>query len=150
VGFITCCSLWRIIFSQIPFKKIGFPREDFFVYVDDYEWTYRITRQGGKIVVFPDLQIEDIIKSWHTKEEKASFFYKILNTNDEKRVYYTIRNRIVFERENFVDNEIVYKINMFLFLTFLKLYKNRNNKKQYETILKAIRDGLDKKLGRFP
>ncbi|NPA53713.1 MAG: glycosyltransferase [Aquificae bacterium] len=147
-GFIYAAPYGGLFFHKSLLDKIGFPREEFFVYVDDYEWTYRIKKNGGKIVALLDLKIEDIDKSWHIKRKGKSFFSKILNTDDYKRVYYTIRNRIVFEQENFVKNRFIYNINKFLFLLALRLYKNKNNEKQYKIVLKAIEDGYKRRLGR--
>lgn len=129
-------------------EKIGFPNEDFFIYVDDYEWSYRIIKNKGKIYGIFHVKIEDIDKSWHVKNKNKSFFYKIMNTNELKRTYYTIRNRVYFERKEFVSNKFLYNLNKLLFFLALSLYKRKNNKKQYKTVLKAIEDGLKGKLGK--
>ena len=46
--------------SSILVSKIGFPREDFVLYVEDTEFTLRLKNNGGKIYFIPDVRISDL------------------------------------------------------------------------------------------
>ena len=148
IGNLYAVPYGGTILHKNLLEKIGFPNEEFFIYVDDYEWSYRITKNNGRIYGIFSIKIEDIDKSWHVKSKNKSFFYKIMNTDELKRTYYTIRNRVYFEKREFISNELLYNLNKVLFFLALSLYKRKDNKKQYKTVLKAIEDGLKGKLGK--
>ncbi len=147
ISVIKAAPYGGLLFHKNLIQRIGLPREEFFVYVDDYEWTYRISKKGGNIFSIFSAKIEDIDKSWHKKKDKKSFFSKIFEAEDSFRIYYLVRNRTVFELENFVENKLLYKINRYLFFRILKIY-GRNKPERYKLIINAIKDGEEGKLGK--
>ncbi|MBX6361782.1 MAG: glycosyl transferase family 2, partial [Acidobacterium ailaaui] len=129
--------------------KIGFPNEDFFVYADDHEWSYRLTKAGGKILLCWKSQLEDLEMSWHIAENRLTTFDVLLKTATGYRVYYAIRNRIFFEINNLVFSKPLYLINMLAFKFFLWFFSLIYEKfERYKLVNLAIRDGLNGNLGK--
>ncbi|WP_291493531.1 glycosyltransferase [Desulfurella sp.] len=145
-GTICDATYGGLLFHKSILKKIGYPNERFYVYVDDSEWSYRITKTGGKIYIVLDSEIEDLhlssYENWDSKEP-GSFLAK----GDPFVVYYSVRNDVVYKLDNFVDNKIIYFINLFLYLTIITLI-NLPDMKNAKIILKAIRDGYKRRLGK--
>lgn len=132
-----------LFFHRRLLDTIGYPREDYYLYVDDHEFTYRVTKRGGKILLVPESKIDEIDKSWlYTPPGRAAVLPTFLRGDDLKRLYYTVRNNVIFDKDNFSDNRCAYLLNKCVYLGYLRvislLYrKNRH----YNTILKAVADG---------
>lgn len=125
-----------LFFHKVLIDKIGYPNEKFFLYVDDYEWTYKIS----KIILIKDSLIKDIDKTTIKTSKINNFFNKTYN-----QLYYGIRNRIIWEKSEFVNNKFIYFFNMFLYLNILFLINLKYiNIFKLKIFLKAIFDGLQK------
>lgn len=142
-GEIAYAPFGGMFFHQSLINEIGYPREDFFLYSDDHEWSYRIYKKGFSIELVLDSEIEDIDKSWAVGKKNI---FKTIKTADLKRVYYTIRNRIVFEKKERVKHKLIYQINMMVFTFILFLYCKNNT--QYKLYKKATRDAFNNNLGQ--
>lgn len=137
-----------LFFHKNIIDLIQLPNEKFYLYSDDHEFTYRLTKKGGKIFLIPSSQIKDIDISWHIKE-KSNLFRTLLNSSSSSRVYYTVRNRIYFEMKDLIQNKRVYQTNLFLFRSILRLYSIlTNNYKRYNLINHAIQAALRGELGK--
>ncbi len=150
-GVVPVAPYGGLFFHKDLLEVIGFPREEFFLYVDDHEWTYRITKFGGKIFVIFDSIIEDIDVSWHLKRRKKFSFLNFLFARSEQRVYYSVRNRVVFERENLVTVSWIYRFNIFFYKFLLKTFcfiYGESSFKNLEVFDKAVKDGLEEALGK--
>jgi hypothetical protein len=145
-GKVTVAPYGGMFFHKNLIKKIGLPKEEFFVYADDHEWSYRITMQGGQIQLVLDSMLEDIDISWNVPDKKVTSF--TLSANGPPfRVYYSTRNRVSFEVDELVSNYFVYKLNihiyrLFLFLIFPKMAKST------DAFHEGLNDGLSGKLGK--
>ncbi|MFP7470591.1 glycosyltransferase [Niallia taxi] len=137
-----------MFFHKKIIDKIGLPNEEFYLYSDDYEFSYRITKNGGSIYLVPESRIEDIDKSWFVKDNNG-FIFSLFKSDSDFRIFYSVRNRIYFEMENLVDNVVTYKINKLIFMLLINTLSLVYNKKERKSlILKAIRLGEAKKLGK--
>ena len=114
--------------------------EKYYLYADDNDWSYRITNNGGKIYLLLNSQIADIDPSWHTPGGTHTIFYSI-STGDSFRVYNAIKSRVYFERKYLVRNNVIYTINILIFLIILFPFTIKNIVK-YFTFIKGIRHGL--------
>ena len=134
-----------MFFHKRLIDTIGYPNENFYLYADDHEWSYRITKSGGDIYLILDSLIEDIDTSWNiSKNRKKSF--ELIAERNKLRMYYSIRNRVFFESTNLVTNHLIYRINIFIFSCLVKLAdKTRQN---YKIFKQAIIDGLSGRLGK--
>lgn len=143
-------AMGGLFFSKRIIDKIGYPNEDFFVYGDDHEYTYRFTKKGGKIFLCSEIMITDIDQtSLNDNNESIGFFHKDFS---EMKMYYSIRNHAYFSKE-FINNKIFFYGNLVIvsllylkniFSTPLPLFITR-----YRLYLRALRDGLKNNLGKI-
>ena len=118
--------------------------EEFFLYQDDFEYTYRITKKGGKIYLLLDSIVEDLERSWGAVERMTIFHD--YNEGPKTRVYYTVRNRVYFDLKYRVTNKFVYLLNMALFKTLLFIFNGFRSNKVFE---RAVEDGIMGRLGKI-
>lgn len=121
-----------MFFSKGILEQIGFPKEEFYLYSDDHEFSVRITDNGGQIILVPDIEVIECEKAWFLIEKRTAIQNYLFG--DPKRVYYQVRNRVYFERNYLVKNYLVYAINIAIFLTLLTaqaLFKKKSNLKVF-------------------
>ena len=145
---VEVTSLGGLFFSKKIIDKIGYPNEDFFVYADDHEYTYRLTRNGGKIFLCSEIPIKDIDQTYKNGSGSIGFFHRDF---PEIKMYYTIRNYTYFSKR-FITNKFFFYGNLIavsllhfknIFKTPLALFIRR-----YKLYLKAVKDGLNNRLGK--
>lgn len=131
-------------FNKSMIKKIGTPNHNYFIYCDDYEYTYRFTINEQELFLTNCIQIEDVEMSWNVSKNRP-FWISILFSSQKYRIYYSIRNRLVFER-NLKKSRIRYTINRLVVLSFINLatlFVTKNRK----VIKKAINDANSNTVG---
>jgi len=140
------------LFSKDWIDKIGYPDENYFTYMDDVDFTTRITKAGGNIYLVATSAIKDIDWSWSLSRNK--YVAPWIDTSTENKwVYYTLRNRVYLENKYFVKNRYIYFANMvtFLFIQFcFGIFKNRSialTIRKIRIVLLAIKDGFDESMG---
>lgn len=144
-GLVSVAPYGGMFFHKNLIATIGYPKEDFFVYADDHDWSYRIIKNGGEIHLLLDSVIEDIDTSWHVSETNESIF-KIIAKGNPFRVYYTTRNRVFFEKEHLVNKPFLYLVNRVVFHIIL-LFFSVKNLSNYQHFCNAVRDGLNDNMG---
>lgn len=144
-GIVPVAPYGGLFIHKNILNKIGYPNEDFYLYADDHEWSYRITKIGGKIYLILDSKIDDLELSWHVSKSAKETAFSIISKGNHYRVYYSVRNRVFFEINNLVDNKMIYWINIFVYLLLISFSSTKNIK----LIIKAIKDGYKGKLGRM-
>jgi len=133
-----------LFFNKEVLKSLGYPKTNFFLYADDFDFTLRMTKNTFNIYYSKDYLIKDLDP---TLDENNYFSKKI----DEKKIFYQVRNHTYFSR-NFITNKIIYYSNMyfFLFYFFLRNFFIITDKKFFferlYLILKAVRSGNSKQL----
>jgi len=144
-------SYGGLLFHRSWVKLIGLPNSDFFIYGDDYEYTYRITKSGGCIYLCATSRIQDIDKSWHNQPRKG---HPLLSTSASKeRIYYSVRNYSFFEVNQLAPNRFVYYINMLFYTVVITvesmIYTNDHLEmvRRLFLFLKALNDGWHSRLG---
>lgn len=145
-GQIEYAPYGGMFFEKSLLNEIGYPNEEFFLYSDDHDWSYRITMKGMEIYLVLDSVIDDIDTSWALKEKKSSVFKKLKNA-PPFRIYYAYRNRILFEKKYLVSSNFVYNFNKFIFTFILFFYSF--NSKNFKVYLKALKDARTNNLVKF-
>lgn len=92
-----------LFFHSSLLECIGYPDPDYFMYCDDFEWTYRITKRGGKIFLVDKARISE---PDHPRDSLLAS-----------------RNHLRFQKQ-FVTNKFAFKINYYLYLLYLLLTRN--------------------------
>ena len=137
-----------LLLHQSIIPDIGLPNEAFYLYVDDSEYSYRITQNKGAIWLVPSCKIMDVDQSQGLNYQPKLFHSRLLDQWNF-RTYYAVRNRIYFYSRVAVKNKLLFGINKFLYLMYLKTVSLLSSKpKQYRQFLAAVNDGLEGKLGK--
>jgi len=127
---------------------IGFPDERFYLYVDDSEFTYRITQHGGQIWMIPACRVVDIDKSQGINYKKRLFHDQLLD-EWSFRTYYHVRNRVYFYSRVALRNKFMFGLNKLIYLAWLRAISVLSNKRaEYGKLITAVNDGLDGKMGK--
>lgn len=127
VGFVLGADMF---IKKCILEKIGFFDEDFFMFYEELELTYRIKKNNYKVISVPEAQIIHLEqKSSKSKDlrikqlfnGKYKYFYKTENLKTCKKIYYSSQ----------IFSFIKY------FLTFKKEYlkKIKMNKEEYNKFL---------------
>ena len=130
---------------------IGLPDERFGLYWDDIEWTYRITSNGGIIVIDCDAPLNELEISLPFRSKHVSRFHSLLLRDagpSDYRIYYEIRNAIYFSSHSAQSQIPLLRTRIFFFrmgilITALILRRTHRGR----TICKAVSDGLSGALG---
>jgi GT2 family glycosyltransferase len=127
---------------------IGYPDEKFYLYFDDAEYTYRVTQSGGKVWLISGSVITDIDHSYQVSY-KRKFLHSIHLDLWSFRTYYITRNGVYFYKLNASKRPLIFSINKFLFMSWLKFLSVIGSKQQeYKKLAGAVADGLQGNLGQ--
>jgi len=125
-----------MLFHRSVIERYGYPDASFVLYLDDTEFTYRITSTGGEVVLVPRARIEDIDQSW--------------NTGSNKQVFYTARNWSFFQTHR-RSHSWMLKVNKLVYMFILWVLSKRWNKtERFQLMKRAIRDGEQSLMGINP
>ena len=133
-----------LFFNKEVLKSLGYPKTNFVLYADDFDFTLRMTKNTFNIYYSKDYLIKDLNP---TLDENNYFSKK----TDEKKIFYQVRNHTYFSR-NFITNKIIYYSNMYIFLfyfilrNFFIITDKKFFFKRLYLILKAVRSGNSKQL----
>ncbi len=143
-GKVSVAPYGGLFFHRSLTDIIGLPDENYFLYGDDYDYSFRITQKGGGIFLVLRSVVEDLEQSFHLKNKNEKFLSsRLIKTNSENRIFYSIRNGIVFE-QNFVTNKVIYILNGFChaMLTLLVLVLNPKHLWKYKYYIKGIKASI--------
>ncbi len=144
-----CVAPYGGMFFNIKLiKTIGYPNEHYYLYSDDLEFSYRVIKNGGKMFLIAKSIVEDIDPSWHARTDGFAFS-RIAKDHNYVRLYYSVRNRVYFEKIELMDNWFIYSINMFIYSVFvLGVALSRLRFKNIKIYFTAVYHGLSGKMGR--
>lgn len=135
IDFVSGCCM---LIKKDVFQKIGLFDENYFLYIEDTDFCYRVIKNGYKICFTPESQI------YHKVFGSTKKSYSALP------LYYSTRNRLYFARKNFPGlfplTLLYISITMF-FKCLIWLFKGELNK--INSVKKGFRDFLAKKMGKM-
>ncbi|MBC8051482.1 MAG: glycosyltransferase [Sphingobacteriaceae bacterium] len=128
---------------------IGYPDRQFYLYVDDEEYTYRITQRGGTIWMVSTAKIKDI----DLADGRVAYQPKKGNSPLldlwSFRMYYRVRNSIYFHNKISTTNPIAFAANKSLFIAKLWWTSVKSGKgNEFRKVKEAIQDGIEGRLGK--
>lgn len=144
IGSIPYAPFGGMFFHKTLVNLIGYPNENYFLYSDDHEWSYRITQVNKRIQLLLKSRVKDIDKSWAIAQSDSVF--KKISNGSKFRIYYTIRNRMFFEKTNLIKNRLEYFFNVSIFIMILFCYCGISQ--NFKIFLLAIKHANKKKLGK--
>ena len=128
----------------------GLPDDRFVLYADDTDFSFRLTRAGGKIVLVTDAQLVDLERSWGLQTRFSNTFDALLLGEGDFRAFYSTRNNAYFEKWSRGDG-IVRALNRAIYLLLLRTRAASIGRQQrLQLLLQAIRDGEMGRLGEHP
>jgi len=129
-------------------RQLGEPMEAYFLYSDDFEYTYRISQNQGAIWMVTASRIKDIETSWGFTPAKNALLHIPILENGGFRMYYTVRNLVHFSKHNLVSNPFIFYLNGFLFSAYLFVAAILLGKmKAFAVYWRAVMNGLKGNLG---
>jgi GT2 family glycosyltransferase len=147
---IQVTAMGGSFFHKSVLEKIGYPNEDFYLYADDHDFSYRFVKSGGHIFFCSELKLKDIDSTTISDEGKNIGYFD--EEFSEFKMYYQIRNHTYFAK-NFIENKILFYGNMTIYISlhFKKIFKTPKKLffRRYSLLLRAINDGLNNRLGRI-
>ena len=147
---LTIGPFGGMLFHRSVIERYGYPDASFVLYLDDTEFTYRITSTGGEVVLVPRARIEDIDQSWNTSAEARSTFDRWLLRGSNKQVFYTARNWSFFQTHR-RSHSWMLKVNKLVYMFILWVLSKRWNKtERFQLMKRAIRDGEQSLMGINP
>lgn len=127
-----CCMLIK----RDVIETIGFLDENYFLYLEDSDYSYRAHKEGFKIYY------ASASKIYHKVSSTTS------RTNELLPLYYMTRNRLYFAKKNF-GNHYFFIIVLFMMVTFpIKLIFFKNKIKTLKTLVKAFSDMSKGNMGK--
>jgi GT2 family glycosyltransferase len=127
-------------------RRAGFPAEEYFVYLDDRDFTTRVTLAGGRIVLVPEAIVEDVDHSWGG--EQANRFPALFNPSiSDEKLYYTVRNAVHYERKYVVSGKFSAHVSIGAALTLIRGARAMFVLKRSGLLRRAVVDGWHGRLG---
>lgn len=139
-----------LMFHRSLIDLIGYPDGDFVLYDDDTDFTYRITKGGGKLELVRDAVIKDAEASWYAEDTKptATSFDAWLSAGSDLRIYYAMRNRSYWESHRRTPVSPFYYLNAAAYMAILTAYAVMKRKTRRLPIAwSALSHGLKGRLG---
>lgn len=147
---VPFASYSGLFFDRDLLTSIGLPNPDFVLYSDDTEYSYRITKYGGRIFLLRSAELDDLEKSWNIESHKSAAASWVLGKSN-LRMFYAMRNRVYFDKYIRNDRVYIYYINRLLYMIFLFFFAACNGKlSRFNLIRQAVRDGESGRLGEEP
>ena len=152
--FITCETVpyGGLLLPVGLVRTIGLPKKEMYLYSDDNEYTYRLTKQGLIIKTDTEAHIVDMEESWYRKTSKP-MFETVFHTDKLFNAVYTIRNRVFFEKNNIMHQKFGYLSNIIIYLIYVAVFympKNKSGIKRFKMIVRLISMGWRGELGVIP
>jgi GT2 family glycosyltransferase len=130
-------------------KVIGYPNEDFFVYLDDFEFTYRLTKNNGSVFLIKRAEIDDLEKSWLNKTTQQFLRSRYLQQNDF-RAYLSVRNFTFFASRFLVKNRFQFTVNRNIYTIYLFIISViKGQTRRLKIFRTAIKSGIEGKMGPY-
>lgn len=140
-----------MLFDKALVAAIGLPNPDFVLYADDTEFSWRVTRRGGRLLLVTAARIHDVDTSWNLQRGPSSGLVHWLRGGSDLSTYYALRNRVYFETHHVHHSALWRGINRLVFVTVLRLVSRRlGTEQRLALLLQALADGEAKRLGVKP
>lgn len=129
-------------------EQIGLPSLEYFIYMDDTEFTHRVCEQGGHIYLITSSTLKDIDSSLGLESRKSRLYHFVLDLNTHAKAYYWTRNIIYFELKKRVSSRSWYVLNGMVFMGMLFFASLlRGDIKRYFIVLNGVIDGFKGEMG---
>jgi GT2 family glycosyltransferase len=140
-----------LLFHRAVVERFGLPRADFVLYVDDVEFSHRLTLAGGHIMLITAAAIEDMESSWYVRQTQSHSFSVLLHQGSDFRVYFSMRNWAYFETHCQPRDGFMFALNRAVYLATLTVLAHLYGQRERLALVRqAERDGRAARLGPHP
>jgi len=125
---------------------VALPDARLFLYCDDYDYVRRIINDGFLVNLIDVAPLTSIDASWNQDHHISPAFFDPYAS--PTRCYYSVRNRVIYERKYHVNSNLLYAANMVSLLSvglLISLFEFRSPRatfKRLSLILSAIIAGI--------
>ena len=127
-----------VLISKKIVKDIGFPDENFFIYADDVEYSLRLKKHGGKVLLNKEAIMYHPYKFQDIGRNKLKIPYYELS---KLRIYYATRNNIIIKKQYGFSNGRSFYIHIKFIIKLLLNLK-------FKLVILKIQGMIDGYLGR--
>ncbi len=139
-----------MLFHRSMVAMNGLPNEDYFLYQDDFEYTFKFVKKGGSIILIENAYIDDIEHSEYLEEQKGWLHHSVF-IGKENTMYYVFRNMHYFNTKYRKSNNFIYLVNRICFWLLIGTIAILRNETQRLALLKtALTDAKNETLGFNP
>ncbi len=117
------------------FDKIGFFDENYFLFLEDTDFSWRVSNSGFKILYEPSSKIYHRVSS------------TISRTSSMLNIYFNLRNRLFFARKNLDIKYYFFIITLLMLSLMTKIIFVKNRVRMIKTVFYAIKDFQKKNMG---
>ncbi len=138
-------------FHRSLIARHGVPDRRLVLYGDDYEFSHRVTRAGGKIWLITTATLADLENSWNLRSRYGSGLEALLCGDSDVRAYYNCRNFTYFEKRDMTTSPAVRRLNrrICLMVIWLLAIRHRAGERR-RLLLRSIADAEHERLGVNP
>lgn len=148
---MTMAPYGGLLLHRDAVQTIGLPDPGFVLYGDDTEWTYRLHRCGGRIVLVTAARVDDLESSWSLKSSFGTSFNAFLSGTGDLRAYYGLRNAAYFFHHCHARRNPMFWVNVHTYKMVLGIFAVASGKTaRYSLLMRAMRDGIAGRLGVNP
>jgi GT2 family glycosyltransferase len=142
-----------LVIPSAAIEASGLPDITFFLYQDDRDFTYRLWLAGYSYRIIREAKIADLDESWGGAPR--ALLDRLIPTilrpeSNDFKVFHSVRSRIIFNLKHQVTSVRIYRLNIVLVLSFVRLlalvFPGRVSFVRFCVIRDAIRAGLERGL----
>jgi len=144
---------WSVYGGMLVPREIvedcGLPRNDFFLYCDDLEWTSRISAKGFQIKLLRQAVVRDLQPPWNASGEYSSNLARRIRELPSIRVYYELRNRNWLSLNRFAGPRWLYVLNRISYIALIFILCLRFRRMdRFRLMKRALDDAEAGRLGK--
>ena len=145
INFVSQLLSSGMIIPKSVFAKVGYKREDLFIDWVDFEWCWRSSQMGYKVVAYGDVNIRHTLG-----DEIVSFLHKKITVRSPSRRYYFILNSIylsLYSNAIPIQARIEILIKTIIWIFFYPLLQKNKKIEYFQASLLGFFHGVTAKLG---
>jgi GT2 family glycosyltransferase len=147
-GIVKVAPYGGLFLNKKALNDQKLPNEDYFLYLDDFDFTLKLSNNGCNIWMIVESKIKDIEQSSYITKKKKILYHSIFDAKKDFVVYYANRNLCFLQRENLITNPFIYYLNKYLFVIYITtLGTIRLKTNRLKILFEAIKDAENNNLG---
>lgn len=154
IACLTTSTYAGLIIPLRTIKKFSiFPDENYYLYVDDLDYSLQFINNGIKIFQIQNAVIKDLDGSFGSQRKYGAVKSYFESDKQGFRYLYTIRNLVYLVNKNkLVSNNIIFHLNMALYYSLVFVIfmpKNPQGFKKFLRLRKIINNGMLNNMGQI-